>query len=107
MANLLENAVIHGETTSKIWLRVYKGDGNAWFSVRDNGNGIPEKELPNIFRGSFRPSGDSQPGGKRNMGLGLMVCTSIVYAHGGRIAAENMPDGGAEIIFSLPLDEEG
>ena len=107
LANLLENAVIHGETTSRIWMRVYRENEQAWFSVRDNGNGISEKELPCIFNGSFRPSGDNQPGGKRNMGLGLMVCTAIVHAHGGRIAAQNLPDGGAEITFSLPLDEEG
>ena len=107
LANLLENAVIHGETTSRIWMRVYRENEQAWFSVRDNGNGISEKELPRIFNGSFRPGGDNQPGGKRNMGLGLMVCTAIVHAHGGRIAAQNLPDGGAEITFSLPLDEEG
>lgn len=107
LANLLENAVVHGETTTMVRMRVARDKGNAWFSVRDNGNGIPEKELPYMFNGSFRPSGDSQQGGKRNMGLGLMVCTAIVHAHGGSITAQNLPEGGAEITFSLPLDEEG
>lgn len=106
LANLLENAVVHGETTTMVSLRVYKEREAAWFSIRDNGLGIPEKKLPDLFNGSFQPSGDSQQDGKRNMGLGLMVCTAIVRAHGGTIKAKNLPEGGAELTFSLPLDKE-
>ena len=40
------------------------------------------------------------------MGLGLAVCISIVSAHGGTMEADNMPEGGADLIFRLPLDEE-
>lgn len=106
LANLLENAVVHGETTQKVRLRVYKKDGNAWFSVQDDGKGIPPEKLPELFKGSFQPSGDGEKNGKRNMGLGLMVCTAIVKAHDGHIEAKNMPEGGAEVTFSLPLDKE-
>ena len=106
LANLLENSVVHGETTSMVRMRVCAKKACAWFSVSDNGRGIPEKKLPELFKGSFRPSGDSQQDGKRNMGLGLMVCTAIVRAHGGVIEAKNLPEGGAEIRFSLPLDKE-
>ena len=106
LANLLENAVIHGEGTTAVRMSVCKETESAWFSVSDNGQGIPEKKLPELFRGSFQPSGDTQQDGKRNMGLGLMVCTAIVRAHGGTIKAKNLPEGGAEIRFSLPLDKE-
>ena len=106
LANLLENAVVHGETTTMVRARVYKERKAAWFSVRDNGRGISEKKLPDLFSGSFQPSGDSEQDGKRNMGLGLMVCTAIVHAHGGVIEAKNLPEGGAEFVFSLPLDKE-
>lgn len=106
LANLLENAILHGETTTQVCMRVYKEHDLAWFSIRDNGQGIPEKKLPELFSGSFQPSGDSQQDGKRNMGLGLMVCTAIVRAHGGAIRATNLPEGGAEFAFSLPLDKE-
>ena len=40
------------------------------------------------------------------MGIGLMVCKTIAVAHGGKIWAQNLPDGGAEFIFSLQLGEE-
>ena len=106
LGNLLENAAIHGETTSQINLSVHREGQDAVFSVRDNGCGIPPKELPRLFDGTLghseTPSGD----GKRNMGLGLSVCMAIVRAHGGTMQAKN-PSSGAEFTFRLPLSEKG
>ena len=103
LSNLIENAVIHGQTTTAIHLRAEKTeDGFAAFSVRDNGQGISPALLPHLFDYSIRhaspPSGD----GKRNMGLGLSVCSAVVKAHGGRLTAHNHPDG-AEFIFCRPM----
>ena len=106
LVNLLENAVTHGETTSAVRLRVFREKDTARFCVEDNGKGISEEKLPTLFKKSFRPSGDIEKDGKRNMGLGLMVCTAIVGAHGGTIEARNLPEGGAEFAFCLPLKEE-
>ena len=79
LSNLLENAVIHGETTTNILLSVHQEGKYACFSVQDNGKGIPPKELPTLFDGSMKrnetPAGD----GKRNMGLGLSVCMAIDF----------------------------
>ena len=105
LGNLLENAAIHGETTTQIDLSVRREGREAVFSVRDNGRGIPARELPRLFDGTLghseTPSGD----GKRNMGLGLSVCMAIVRAHGGAMQARNL-SGGAEFIFRLPLSEK-
>lgn len=103
LSNLLENAAVHGRNTTRIRLSLQAKGEFALFSVRDNGGGIPEKDLPALFDGTLKhgetPSGD----GKRNMGLGLSVCLAIVRAHGGSMQAENLADG-AEVSFSLPLD---
>lgn len=106
LANMLENAVVHGEITTAVRLSVCKKRNMACFSIQDNGQGIPPEKLPTLFKGSFQPSADDEKSGKRNMGLGLMVCTAIVRAHGGTIDAKNLPEGGAEMTFCLPLDKE-
>jgi len=45
------------------------------------------------------------PDGRRGVGLGLAICQAIVSAHGGRIAARNRPEGGAEFLITIPMDE--
>ena len=105
LSNLLENAVLHGGTTTAISLSVQKEDGFARFSVRDNGRGIPEKSLPTLFDGTMKHSETPTSDGKRNMGLGLSVCMAIVGAHGGTMEARNL-ETGAEFSFRLPLNKE-
>ncbi len=104
--NLMENAVLHGETVTEIRLSVAQSGREARFSVSDNGLGIPREKLETLFDGSL--SGEKTGGFdmKKNMGIGLSVCKTIVRAHGGRITAENMPEGGAQFRFYLPLKEE-
>lgn len=105
LSNLLENAVIHGKTTSHISLSVCQSENSAHFSVKDNGAGIPSKNLPYIFKGTMVRSDTPTEDGKRNMGLGLSVCMAIVRAHGGTMYAKNLTEG-AEFSFDLPLSEE-
>ncbi len=103
LVNLLENAVIHGQTTSELIMRVERDGEYARFVVSDNGVGIPENMLEVLFDGSMKHSETSKGDGKRNMGIGLSVCLTIVNAHGGTIQAKNS-ERGAEFIFLLPLE---
>ncbi|HEY6588091.1 MAG TPA: ATP-binding protein [Nitrososphaeraceae archaeon] len=69
-------------------------------SVKDTGEGIPEKILSKLF--SKFPVSNSTTG----TGLGLYICKNIVEAHGGRIWAENNSDeNGATFSFTLPIAE--
>jgi signal transduction histidine kinase len=68
--------------------------------VKDDGPGIPPEDLPRIFNPFFTTK---QPGDGR--GLGLSVAHSIVTEHGGRIWAENIPEGGAVFTIDLPIGE--
>ena len=81
LSNLIENAVIHGQTTTAIHLRAEKTeDGFAAFSVRDNGQGIPRPSCPTystILSAMPPPHGRRQ----RNISLGLSVCSAAVKAH--------------------------
>lgn len=105
LSNLLENAVLHGKTTTHIRLSVQKDGDCARFSVADNGQGIPLKVLPTLFDGTLKHSETASGDGKRNMGLGLSVCMAIVNAHGGEMDAANL-ENGAEFSFRLPLSQE-
>ena len=106
LLNLMENAVLHGESTTELRLSVEHIGDEACFTVSDNGLGIPRERLATLFDGSL--SGEKGGGFdmKKNMGIGLSVCQTIVKAHGGRITAENRPEGGAQFRFYLPLKEE-
>lgn len=103
LINLLDNAVKHTPSDSRIVLKVHVVENNAVFEVNDNGNGIAEGIMDKLFD-RFTTQKSNIIDGKRGMGLGLAICKAIVEAHGGSIRAENQPTGGALFVFSLPLE---
>ncbi len=107
VSNLLENAVLHGKGADRIELEVYRENHNAIFEVRDNGAGIPANVLPHVLEGYFKKSYEESGDCKRNMGIGLSVCNTIVRAHSGTMSAFNKQGGGGAVFrFALPLGEE-
>jgi signal transduction histidine kinase len=68
--------------------------------VEDRGEGIDPDTIDRIFE----PLATWKPGG---MGMGLAVSNSIVEAHGGRMWAENLPQGGAREGFAVPVRNAG
>jgi two-component system sensor histidine kinase KdpD len=105
LTNLLENAVIHADGMTRLGLNVTAADGVACFSVRDDGCGIRPDRLGDLFTGYLGASNRQGDANRRNMGIGLSVCATIVKAHGGQISARNRTGGGAEFIFTLNLEE--
>lgn len=98
--NLLENAIVHSESTKPIELLVENHPGNVSFTVRDYGVGIPSSMLDNLFDGiSYTPSQTSDA--HKGMGIGLSICKTIVTAHHGTLTGRNHSHG-AEFIFTLP-----
>lgn len=103
LTNLLENAAVHGVTTTQVTVSLEKRGRWARFTVEDNGRGIPELRLHNLFDGTqSAQQGDST----RSMGIGLSVCKTVVAAHRGKIKGENKKGGGARFTVDLPLEEE-
>ena len=68
-------------------------------AVCDRGTGIPEERLQRVFE----PFVSTKANG---MGMGLAICRSIVETHGGRLWAENNPEGGATVRFTLIAVQE-
>lgn len=104
LMNLLENSVYHGASTA-IRLSADRQGEEAVFVVQDNGAGIPDEVLPNIFSPALRSKTHTSDN-RRNMGIGLSVCSSIVRAHGGAMSAANAPGGGAVFCFTLPMEKD-
>lgn len=105
LANLMENAAVHGRTTTRILVSARPEGGYARFTVSDDGQGISPAALPTLFDGTLKHSESARGDGKRDMGLGLSVCMAIVRAHGGSMNAKNLGQG-AEFSFCLPLLKE-
>ena len=106
LLNLMENSVAHGKGVTAIEVSAKHCGEYARFSVLDNGCGLEQKDIPNLFSGYLSQLNDQKTvDSKRNMGIGLSVCTSIVRVHGGEISARNRDSGGAEFSFTLPLGE--
>lgn len=105
LTNLFENAAIHGKNATVIRVTISQEPGRAAVTVEDNGAGFSPEALEHIFDG-LQPASVTHSDNRRNMGIGLNVCRSIIRAHGGDIAAENRQGGGAAIRFWLPREEE-
>ncbi len=75
-------------------------DGTVLLIVSDTGPGIPEKDTDRLFNVFYTTKPDG-------MGMGLSICRNIVESHGGSIAAESPPEGGARMIVRLPQQAAG
>ena len=106
LMNLLENAVFHAHGMRNLWLRVEIKNGDAIFSVEDDGCGVPEDRMAHLFTGLL----DSEApvdSARSNMGIGLSVCRTIIKAHGGELKAHNREEGGSVFRFALEMEELG
>lgn len=104
--NLLVNTALHGGA-EKAALTLSKDGDFARFSVTDNGAGFSPEVLRRLMEGRS-PHGEAprEQDTRRTMGIGLMVCKTIVAAHGGSLIFGNRQKGGACVAFTLPLDKE-
>jgi two-component system sensor histidine kinase KdpD len=103
--NLLENAVKYTPAGAPIEIRARVSHGAVEADVADRGPGLPEsdREIDRLFEKFSRGGQPGVPGA----GLGLAICRGIVQAHGGTLAAENRPGGGALFRLRLPLGGGG
>jgi two-component system, OmpR family, sensor histidine kinase KdpD len=99
--NLLENAIKYTPPDSAIRIIVTATDRSVTAEVADHGPGLPKGQEARVFEKFYRAASDS----RRGAGLGLAICRGVVLAHGGRIWAHNLPEGGVAFLFTLPLTD--
>lgn len=105
IVNILENAVQHARGMTLLTLRVFTLGNKAIFEIKDNGCGIHPKRLETLFTGYYTPEHEIADSQKKNAGIGLSVCATIIKAHDGSIKAENVKTGGAVFRFALDTEE--
>lgn len=103
--NLLENALKNSPATTEILLSLRRQENRACFNIIDQGQGIPEHLLANLFE-TLPPPQKPAADANRGVGIGLVICKTIIQAHGGVIEGRNRPEGGAIFTFQLPIKED-
>ncbi len=98
VANLLTNAVeaMEGGGTVTISTGGTDARGAVTVSVRDDGPGIADNDMPHLFDALFTTKGS------KGTGLGLAVTRKIVEEHGGEILVHRPAQGGTEFVIRLP-----
>ncbi len=104
IVNILENAVQHAVGMTELTLKVFTVGQKAIFEIYDDGCGIEKERLQGIFTGYFEKKDVPVDNQKRNMGIGLSVCASIIKAHDGCITVENRKTGGCCFRFALDME---
>jgi two-component system sensor histidine kinase KdpD len=98
--NILFNAICYTKPESTIRIKLNQEGSFLIISISDNGEGIPDDEIKNIFEKFYR-SPQSEPGGS---GLGLSIVKGFIEAHNGMISAEKNEIGG--LTFKIELSVE-
>lgn len=98
LQNILKNSCEHAPPEGRITISFETAERSITVTIDDNGGGIPEEELPELFRRFYRSSRGSRGGGA---GLGLAIARTIVEKHHGLITAENSARG-LQITLCFP-----
>jgi two-component system sensor histidine kinase KdpD len=99
LTNLIDNALKYSPAGTTIELRAAADPEGVRICIADRGPGLAPGDEKRVFEKFYRARAEGGPGG---VGLGLTICQAVVEAHGGRIWAENRPEGGARFCFVLP-----
>ena len=99
--NLLTNALRHTPTDGSVAVRLERRSSDLLLRVEDSGEGLPDEAPARMFERFWRADRARSGSGA---GLGLAIARGLVEAHGGRIWAENRPQGGACVSFTLPAE---
>lgn len=102
ITNIISNSIKYTAEGGKI--EVFTGYiyNEAYIKIKDNGVGIPEKDLPRIFERFYRVD-KARSREKGGTGLGLAIAYEIIKLHGGNIVINSTYGEGTEVIIKLPV----
>lgn len=101
--NLVSNAIKYTNIGGRVLIDSVNEDKFVEFIVQDNGVGIPENRLQNLFNAEFVQStmGTNR---EKGSGLGLILCKEFIERNGGTITVESVLNQGTTFRFKLPKE---
>jgi signal transduction histidine kinase len=103
LSNLIDNAVKYSPDNTQLTIETREVDSYVEVVIQDQGIGIPDEELPNLFSRFFRVKNDTTQKVK-GTGLGLYLSKYFIEAHQGSIEVESEPGLGTKFTIRLPID---
>src|SRR5471032_1265583 len=94
IGNLIDNALKYGQNAH---LHIEDDGAEFILHVDDEGPGVPEQRLEQVFEPHFRLAGQQQ-----GYGLGLGIARNIAHSHGGEVSLQNLREGGLRVTLQLP-----
>jgi signal transduction histidine kinase len=104
--NLINNAIKYTNSGGSVDVTLTQDQDNIIGAVKDNGIGISDTCLPQIFDQFYRAK-NARSMNRQGTGLGLSIVKRILETYGGNISIESKPDEGTTFIFTLPKSKEG
>jgi two-component system cell cycle sensor histidine kinase PleC len=102
--NLLSNAIKFTPQGGEVWLKVgWTAAGGQYMSVKDNGPGIPEDEIP-IVLASFGQGTNAIKSAEQGTGLGLPIAKNLIDMHNGTFTLKSKLRFGTEVIVTFPAE---
>ena len=102
LLNLLTNALRHTPSDGSVFVKAREGADELELSVEDTGSGLSLEAQRRVFERFWRDDA-SRNRATGGAGLGLAIARGFIEVQGGRIWAENRPEGGARFAFTLPI----
>jgi two-component system, OmpR family, sensor histidine kinase ResE len=101
LTNLIDNAIRHTQTEGMVKVILESNENGITVHVKDNGEGIPDEDLPFVFE-RFYKADKARTRGKSGTGLGLAIAKNLVDAHNGHISVKSKNGQGTTFSFFLP-----
>jgi len=98
--NLISNAIKYNRPGGHVLITALAEENNTCISVKDEGLGIPEDDIPHLFEKFYRVR--ETEGRVSGTGLGLSICKEIVQGHGGRMEVKSTLGEGSTFSVYLP-----
>jgi len=101
LRNLIDNAIKYSPMYSKLRIATYALRKEVYVSVQDNGQGIPEEDVPHVFDRFYKVEKAHTPTKQSGTGLGLSIVKKIIDQHGQTITLKSAKGKGSSFTFTL------